>query len=48
MALTKLNWNQTRLDGREPITLRTAGRVGGILRYLDPDDAVAASYAYYM
>jgi hypothetical protein len=48
MALTKLNWNQTRLDGRAPITLRTARRVGGILRYLDPTDAVAARYSYYM
>jgi hypothetical protein len=48
MALTKLNWNQTRLDGREPITLRTANRVGGILRYLEPDESVATRYAYYM
>lgn len=48
LALTKLNWNQTRMDGRHPITLRTAERVGGILRFLDSDDPVAARYAFYM
>ena len=48
LALTKLNWNQTRMDGRHPITLRTAERVGGILRFLDGDDPVAARYAFYM
>jgi hypothetical protein len=26
LALTKMNWNQTRLDGRDPVTLRTANR----------------------
>jgi hypothetical protein len=24
LALTKMNWNQTRLDGRDPVTIRTA------------------------
>jgi hypothetical protein len=28
LALTKVNWNQTQLDGRQPITIRTADRVG--------------------
>lgn len=36
LALTKMNWNQTQLDGRQPITLRTADRVGQILRHLSP------------
>jgi hypothetical protein len=26
-ALVKMNWNQTQLDGRQPITIRTADRV---------------------
>lgn len=38
LALTKMNWNQTQLDGRQPITIRTADRVGEILRHLAPQD----------
>ncbi|WP_306211077.1 argonaute/piwi family protein [Actinoplanes sp. RD1] len=48
LALTKMNWNQTQLDGRLPITLRTADRVGEILRYLGPHDRPQARYAFYM
>lgn len=48
MALTKLNWNNTQFDGREPVTIRIADRVGAIMRYLDPDAPVVARYAYYM
>lgn len=47
-ALTKMNWNQTQLDGREPITLRTADRVGEILRHLGPQDRAQGRYAFYM
>jgi hypothetical protein len=36
LALTKMNWNQTRLDGRDPVTLRTANQVKAILRFLRP------------
>lgn len=48
LALTKMNWNQTQLDGRQPITIRTADRVGEILRHLGPHDRPQARYAYYM
>ena len=48
LALTKMNWNQTQLDGREPITLRTADRVGEILRHLGPQDRAQGRYAFYM
>ncbi len=48
LALTKMNWNQTQLDGRQPITLRTADRVGEILRHLGPHDRLQGRYAYYM
>lgn len=47
-ALTKLNWNQTQLDGRLPITIRTADRVAEILRYLGPHDRIQGRYAFYM
>lgn len=36
LALTKMNWNQTQLDARMPITLRTADRVGEILASPQP------------
>jgi hypothetical protein len=48
LALTKMNWNQTQLDGRLPITLRTADRVGEILRHLGPNERPQGRYAYYM
>lgn len=48
LALTKMNWNQTRLDGRIPITLRTARTVGNILRHHDISAPVSGRYAHYM
>jgi hypothetical protein len=48
LALTKMNWNQTQLDARQPITLRTADRVGEILRHLGPRDRPQSRYAFYM
>ena len=48
LALTKMNWNQTRLDGRLPVTLRTANQVKAILRFCAPDQAIATRYAHYM
>lgn len=48
LALTKMNWNQTQLDGREPITLNTADRVGEILRHLGPEERPQGRYAFYM
>ncbi len=43
-----MNWNATNLDGADPITLRTANRVGDILRHLGGDSTPQGSYAYYM
>jgi hypothetical protein len=48
LALTKLNWNNSRLDGREPITMRAARSIGTILRHVGEGDAVGARYAFYM
>jgi len=48
LALTKMNWNQTRLDGRLPVTLRTANQVKAILRFCEPDQSIAIRYAHYM
>ena len=48
MALSKLNWNRARIDGRWPITLLTARRVGHILRHVPADAQPATRYAHYM
>jgi len=48
LALSKMNWNQSRLDGRFPITLRTAEQVKQILRFCDPAEEIATRYAQYM
>jgi len=37
LALTKMNWNNTQFDRREPITVRAARQVGAILKYIDDD-----------
>lgn len=48
LALSKMNWNNVQLDERDPLTLRTAARVGTILRHV-PDEATPATrYGYYM
>jgi hypothetical protein len=38
--VTKLNWNNSRLDGREPITMRAARSIGTILRHVGDEDTV--------
>jgi len=48
LALSKMNWNQARLDGRYPITLTTADKVKRVLRFCGPDQNVATRYAQYM
>ncbi|WP_344220113.1 hypothetical protein [Nonomuraea bangladeshensis] len=48
LALSKMNWNQSRLDGRSPITLQTADQVKQILRFCNPERDIATRYAQYM
>jgi len=48
LGLSKMNWNNAQLDEREPLTLRTARRVGGILKHVASDQPFATRYAYYM
>lgn len=48
LALSKMNWNSTRFDGRLPVSLRTARQVADIVKHLSPDDYVEPTYAYYM
>jgi hypothetical protein len=51
LALTKMNWNNTQFDMREPITLHAARSVGNILKYVPldaPSEHVARRYSFYM
>lgn len=48
LALTKMNWNQTQMDGRLPITVHTADHVGEILRHVPDDVRPQGRYAFYM
>jgi hypothetical protein len=49
LGLTKMNWNNTQFDGKYPITLVCARKVGQIMKYLRPDDdEPQISYSYYM
>jgi hypothetical protein len=46
--MSKMNWNNAQLDERDPLTLRTAHRVGAILKHVPQDAQIATRYAYYM
>jgi hypothetical protein len=48
LGLTKLNWNQSQLDGRLPITLRAAQQVSRILKHTGEDRGGEARYAQYI
>lgn len=48
LALTKLNWNHSRLDGRDPITTLAARSIGSILRHVAPGAAIGNRYSFYM
>lgn len=48
LALTKMNWNNTQFDGKYPVTLGCARRVGEILKYLPENQAPQIRYSYYM
>ena len=48
LALSRMNWNQSQLDGRLPITLSASKKASRILKNL-PDEQLASSrYAMYM
>lgn len=49
LGLTKMNWNNTQFDGKYPITLHCARKVGDIMKYLGPNDAEPQiNYSFYM
>jgi hypothetical protein len=48
LGLTKMNWNNTQFDGKYPVTLGCARKVGEVLKYLDEHETAQTRYAYYM
>lgn len=48
LGLTKMNWNNTQFDNKNPITLGCARRVGEVIKYLGESEIPQPSYAYYM
>jgi len=43
-----MNWNNTQLDGKMPITIECAQSVGEIVKYVDPNEKPQVSYSFYM
>lgn len=48
LGLTKMNWNNTQFDGKYPVTLGCARKVGEIMKYLTDSDVPQIRYGYYM
>ena len=48
LGLTKMNWNNTQLDGRLPITLECASKIGDIMKYVEEQERPQVSYSFYM
>lgn len=48
LGLTKMNWNNTQFDGKYPVTLGCARKVGEVMKYLDALDRPQVRYGYYM
>lgn len=46
-SLTKMNWNNTQFDNRNPIMIRAARGVGDILKYVEKGHG-QSRYRYYM
>lgn len=48
LGLTKMNWNNTQFDGKYPVTIGCARKVGEIMKYLTEHDQPQIRYGYYM
>ena len=48
LGLTKMNWNNTQFDGKYPVTLGCARKVGEIMKYLDEGERPQVRYGFYM
>lgn len=48
LALSKMNWNNTQFDRKEPITIECSKKVGEILKYVTDDQIPKIKYSFYM
>ena len=48
LGLTKMNWNDTQLDGKYPVTLGCSRKVGEIMKYISEYETPQIRYGYYM
>lgn len=48
LGLTKMNWNNTQFDGKYPVTLGCARKVGEIMKYLGEGENPQIRYGFYM
>lgn len=48
LGLSKMNWNNTQFDGKYPVTLGCARKVGEIMKYLDEGEVPQIRYGFYM
>lgn len=48
LGLTKMNWNNTQFDGRDPITIRAARQVSAILKHVEEGGWIEPRYSFYM
>ena len=48
LGLTKLNWNHTQFDGKYPITIECARKVGQIMKYVKENEIPQVRYSFYM
>jgi len=48
LGLTKMNWNNTQFDGKYPVTLGCARKVGEIMKYMNESEVPQIRYGYYM
>jgi hypothetical protein len=48
LSLTKMNWNNTQFDGKYPITVECARKVGQAMKYLSENEKPQISYSFYM
>lgn len=48
LGLTKMNWNNTQFDGKYPVTLGCARKVGEIMKYMKESDMPQVRYGFYM
>ncbi len=48
LGLTKMNWNNTQFDGKYPVTLGCARKVGEIMKYMNESEMPQIRYGYYM